>query len=130
MMFNVFSTALQAVGLQKTSPDVHVSELWVYPIKGCRGCRIHSAVVETIGFPFDRFWMIVTESEGRFVTQRQEPKLALIATSLPENVWLSGSQGPFEPGATLTLQAPDMPDIQVWSESASLSKTVHQHSAS
>lgn len=109
----VFRTALQAVGLQSAPPDVHVSDLWVYPIKGCRGCRITSAVVETIGFPFDRFWMIVTEAEGRFVTQWQEAKLALIATHLPQQVWLGGSEGPFEPSAALALQAPGMPGIEV-----------------
>ena len=107
----VFDMALQAVGLQRPPPELCIAALWVYPIKGCRGCKVTSALVETIGFPLDRYWMIVTEVEGRFVTQRQEPKLALIATKLPETVWLEGSESNAD--AALTMQAPGMPDIKV-----------------
>ena len=109
----VFNTALQAVGLQRPPPELRIAALWVYPIKGCRGCKVTSALVETIGFPLDRYWMIVTEAEGRFVTQRQESKLALIATKLPQNVWLEGSEETSNPDAALTMQAPGMPDINV-----------------
>ena len=69
-------------------------------------------MVETTGFPLDRHWMIVTEAEGRFVTQRQEAKLALITTHISDSIWLSGSNGPFEPDAALTLTAPNMVDFQ------------------
>ena len=112
-IMGVFSTALQFAGLQRPSPQVHISALYVYPIKGCRGVQITASVVETIGFPLDRYWMIVTEGEGRFVTQRQESKLALIATELPHEFWLKGSQGHFEADAALSLNAPDMPTIHV-----------------
>ena len=109
----VFDTALQFAGLQKPPPQVHISALWVYPIKGCRGVQINRSVVETIGFPLDRYWMIVTEAEGRFVTQRQDSRLALIATQLPHEFWLKGSQGQFEADAALSLNAPGMPAIDV-----------------
>lgn len=112
-IMGVFNTALQAVGLQRPPPELSIAALWVYPIKGCRGCKVTSALVETIGFPLDRYWMIVTEVEGRFVTQRQESKLALIATKLPQSVWLEGSEKASNADAALTMQAPGMPDIKV-----------------
>ena len=65
------------------------------------------------GFPFDRYWMIVTEAEGRFVTQRQESKLALIETELPHDACLHGSSSHPDPKAALRLSAPDMPPVQV-----------------
>lgn len=65
------------------------------------------------GFPYDRYWMIVTEAEGRFVTQRQESKLALIGTQLPHDACLQGSSSHPDPTAALRLSAPDMPPVQV-----------------
>jgi len=127
-------------GFQTT---MHVSSLYIYPIKACKGCEVPRAIVETTGnsqhnafamsscyfkltddvsgFPYDRYWMIVTEAEGRFVTQRQDAKLALIGTQLPQDACILGSQGHPDPKAALTVSGPDMPDVQVcllsWSQS-------------
>ena len=61
--------------------------------------------------------MIVTEAEGRFVTQRQEPKLAVIQTQLPQNAWLHGTKEVPDTSSVLTLSAPDLTPIQVQSAS-------------
>ncbi|DBB06919.1 TPA: hypothetical protein ACH3X3_009573 [Trebouxia sp. C0006] len=92
---------------------MHVSSLYVYPIKACKGCEVPRAIVETTGFPYDRYWMIVTEAEGRFVTQRQDATLALICTQLPQDACILGSKGHPDPKAALTLSGPGMPDVQV-----------------
>ncbi len=57
--------------------------------------------------------MIVTEAEGRFVTQRQDARLALIGTQLPQDACILGSKGHPDPKAALTLSGPGMPDVQV-----------------
>ncbi len=57
--------------------------------------------------------MIVTEAEGRFVTQRQDATLALICTQLPQDACILGSKGHPDPKAALTLSGPGMPDVQV-----------------
>lgn len=57
--------------------------------------------------------MIVTEAEGRFVTQRQEPKLAIIETQMPEAAFAGDGQGEAYLAAALTLTAPGMSSIQV-----------------
>lgn len=38
------------------------------------------------GLPFDRQWMVVRESTGKFVTQRQIPKLCKVGP--PALLWL------------------------------------------
>src|SRR5260221_11524071 len=65
--------------------DVSIASLHVYPIKGCRGIAPASVGVATTGFVTegvgDREWM-VTDLAGRFVTQRELPRLALIETAV------------------------------------------------
>ena len=48
-----------------------------YPVKGCRGLDHASARLTPAGLEHDREWMFATP-DGRFVTQRDEPRLACI----------------------------------------------------
>ena len=75
---------------------VQISDLYIYPIKGCAGSRVNSAELTATGFANDRLLMFTTPS-GQFVTQRKYPKMALIRPKIE--------------GHTLTLDAPDMPTI-------------------
>jgi uncharacterized protein YcbX len=58
-----------------------IAGLNVYPVKSCRGIGASSARVTPTGLALagvrDREWMIV-DSRGRFVTQREVPRLALV----------------------------------------------------
>ncbi|HEX7116008.1 MAG TPA: MOSC N-terminal beta barrel domain-containing protein [Steroidobacter sp.] len=54
-----------------------ITALNIYPIKGCRGLAVSSARVTEAGFEHDREWLIV-RPDGRFLTQREVPRLALI----------------------------------------------------
>ena len=56
---------------------IRITALNVYPVKGCRGISLESARVAATGFEHDREWLI-TRPDGRFMTQREEPRLALI----------------------------------------------------
>ncbi|XP_038617108.1 mitochondrial amidoxime reducing component 2-like [Tachyglossus aculeatus] len=59
-----------------------VSELWIYPIKSCKGVAVPEAQCTELGLragPLrDRFWLVVKE-DGHMVTARQEPRLVLIS---------------------------------------------------
>ncbi|HEY4159591.1 MAG TPA: MOSC N-terminal beta barrel domain-containing protein [Polyangiaceae bacterium] len=68
-----------------------VSDLYVYPIKACRGVRVTEWPIVERGFEADRRWMIVDEA-GRFVSQRKVAKLALVSVSFA--------------GASLRVEAP------------------------
>ena len=58
---------------------IRITALNVYPVKGCRGIALDSARVAATGFEHDREWLIV-RPDGRFMTQREEPRLALLET--------------------------------------------------
>jgi uncharacterized protein YcbX len=58
-----------------------LTALNIYPVKSCRGIALQSARVAETGLVDDRHWMLVRPN-GRFVTQRELPRLALIGTSV------------------------------------------------
>ena len=60
---------------------ITVSNLIYYPIKACRGFEVESARVERMGLEHDRRMMVVT-SQGKFLTQREVPRLALVTPKL------------------------------------------------
>lgn len=54
-----------------------LSEIWCYPVKSCAGIPLERAKVGPRGIHLDRHWMLV-DPDGRFVSQRQLPRMALI----------------------------------------------------
>jgi uncharacterized protein YcbX len=60
---------------------VHVAALNVYPIKSCAGAALDESLLIETGLEFDRAWMVVDEA-GRFVTQRELPRMALVRPTL------------------------------------------------
>jgi uncharacterized protein YcbX len=69
--------------------SITVSSLIYYPIKACRGFEVESSLVERMGLQHDRRMMVATP-EGKFLTQREYPKLALVTPTLTnETVELS-----------------------------------------
>ncbi len=58
-----------------------LSALNIFPIKSCRGIALQDARVSATGLADDRHWMLVRPN-GRFVTQRELPRLALIHTAV------------------------------------------------
>jgi uncharacterized protein YcbX len=57
---------------------MHVSEINIFPIKSCRGFSVPQAEVEARGLAGDRRYMLV-DANGKFLTQRENPHMALIA---------------------------------------------------
>lgn len=54
-----------------------IARLFIYPIKSCAGVELTEALLTETGFDLDRSWMVV-EHDGMFVTQREQPRMALI----------------------------------------------------
>ena len=59
----------------------NIASLYVYPVKSCRGIALETSPVGERGLAFDREWMVV-DGGGRFVTQREVPRLALVEPTL------------------------------------------------
>jgi uncharacterized protein YcbX len=79
-----------------------IAALHVYPIKGCRGIGVDRADVTVRGLAVrgvgDREWMVV-DSGGKFVSQREHPRMALIGVAADDG--------------RLALDAPAMPSLEV-----------------
>ena len=56
------------------SSRARVTQLWIYPIKSCKGIRVTEAVTATTGLKYDRLFMVV-DGNLKFVSQRSYPKL-------------------------------------------------------
>ena len=76
----------------------NLSALSYYPIKACRGQAAEAAFVERRGLRRDRRFMIV-DLQGRFITQRDVPALALVVPKLTDT--------------SLSLSAPNMPGLSL-----------------
>lgn len=59
---------------------VQLSGLFVYPIKACGGIALAEAEVVERGLAFDRRYLLVDKT-GTFVSQREVPRLCLVATA-------------------------------------------------
>ena len=61
-----------------------VEELWIYPIKSCKGISSRRLEVGARGFKGDRIFVICAKDEEKYamVTQRECPKLALLGCEL------------------------------------------------
>ena len=62
-----------------------VTEIWIYPIKSCRGILMKSCKITKRGLENDRIFMLV-DKKNKFVSQRTHPKMALIDTRIENDV--------------------------------------------
>ncbi|KAJ2852474.1 hypothetical protein GGI22_005177 [Coemansia erecta] len=67
------------------SPGWRVSALYSYPVKSCQAAELRKSPVTETGLAYDRLWMLTDARSGRFVTQRQVPRLALIRVAIDEH---------------------------------------------
>jgi uncharacterized protein len=91
---------------------MRVAELFIYPVKSCRGLLLDTVAVEPWGFAGDRRWMFV-DRDGVFISQREESRLAVVVPR-PTAAGLSigWEQGSYD----IPTPGPEAPRIvvQVW----------------
>src|SRR5687768_6417170 len=71
---------------------MHVSGLFIYPVKSLRGLSVMSVELDALGLVGDRRFMVVDEN-GRFLTQRSLPRMALIETALTHDCLVLSAHG-------------------------------------
>ena len=91
---------------------VTLASLHIHPVKSCRGIAVRDALLTPAGLEHDREWMIVTP-EGRFLTQREQPRLALIGTALAESALVLEAPGAGRLAVPLEVGG-DAIDVTVW----------------
>ncbi len=79
--------------------SIQLSGICVYPVKALGGVKVQQAVAQPEGLAEDRRWVIIGP-DGRFISQRSHPALALVSAQLrPDG---------------LTLQADGFPDLDLF----------------
>lgn len=93
-----------------------LSEVNVYPVKSLRGISVDHWSVGARGLHMDRELMLVDDT-GRFVTQREEHRMALVATELAGDDLVLSAPG--EPPLVISLAArsAERLAISVWKDS-------------
>ena len=77
---------------------MHVTGLFIYPVKSCRGISLSHASLDSLGLVGDRRFLIV-DADGKFITQRTHLALIQIGTALDSTY--------------LTLSHPKLPPLRV-----------------
>ncbi|CAN6211303.1 unnamed protein product [Urochloa humidicola] len=105
-----FLSSLLGGGGGGGGPAATVTSVFVYPIKSCRGISVPQAPITATGFRWDRQWMLVN-AKGRAVTQRVEPKLALIRVELPPEAFAEDWEP--TPDDHMVIRAPGMEPLKI-----------------
>ncbi|MFN8125332.1 MAG: MOSC domain-containing protein [Candidatus Nanopelagicales bacterium] len=91
---------------------MHLSALWVYPLKSCAGVAVDRWPLDADGLRYDRSWMVV-DPDGEFLTQREEPRLALARPRWSGDGWDVDVAGEDRFQLPLRVSGPTVP-ATVW----------------
>jgi uncharacterized protein YcbX len=92
---------------------IRLAQIWIYPVKGLRGTARAEAEVVRRGIAHDRRWMLV-DDEGRFLSQREVPTLALFSTAIDGVRLLVTAPGGAQLTLPLDLASGPRVDVHVW----------------
>ena len=87
-----------------------IAALYFYPIKSCAGIAVAHAEVTRRGLRHDRRWMVVDDN-GRFLTQRTLPRMALVRTAIAGSALALDAPG--VSSLTLPFSFDEGPEIEV-----------------
>ncbi len=100
-------------------PALQVHSLATYPVKSCAAIATDTVSLDDFGFTWDRRWMVV-DGEGRFLTQREQPRLAQVTARVDAESLEFGAPGrlPFR----LPLEAPRSAvlPVTVWKDTVAV----------
>lgn len=92
-----------------------VQELHIYPIKSARGQKVKKSEITFQGPVGDREWMLIDEA-GRFLSQRNVPKMATVETFYdPESLTVGLGKMFFKISTKNNFQRKT--NVQVWNDS-------------
>ncbi len=91
---------------------MHLSGLFIYPVKSLRGLTVTEARVDDFGLVGDRRFLVV-DDQNQFLTQRALPRMALIETELGRDSLIL--RNPHHGSAAVSLHESGAPlTVQVW----------------
>jgi len=94
-----------------------IARLFIYPVKSCAGVEVQEAVLTETGLDLDRAWMVV-DAQGRFVTQRQLPRMALVRPQIKHHEVVLRAPGML--ALHLQIDAVEGPvQVRIWNDDVS-----------
>ena len=94
-----------------------IQRLFVYPVKSCAGIELTESPLCEFGLDLDRAWMVV-DANGDFVTQREQPRMALITPKLKTNELILRAPGML--ALHVNIDAVEQPaQVTVWNDTVS-----------
>lgn len=94
---------------------MHLKELYIYPIKSARGIRLSTARLDARGLELDRRWMLIDEN-GVFLTQRKNPRMALLRVEVREQHLVVQTEGLQELTVPVGPESGMARRVQVWED--------------
>lgn len=91
-----------------------ISSCWIYPIKSCAGTEVSELELRNVGPKGDREWMLI-DSTGKFVTQRTEPRLALVRPTLTQESLTISRDGCDSISIDLSVVGPEI-GASIWKD--------------
>ena len=97
---------------------MHLSEIYLYPVKSCAGYPVQHTRLDRFGPAGDRRWMLV-DSEGEFMTQRSHPRMCLIRTTSRSDLSLGLVLGDHRLEVAMPGEAARTDEVGVWGQRVS-----------
>ena len=95
-----------------------VTEINIYPVKSTRGIALDETDVVPRGLPWDRRWMLV-DADGRFITARDHPKLAMVQTEVGEDQLAVAVSGRHPLQLPLRPRSSETTPVMIWKDRCS-----------
>lgn len=108
--------------------ELSLEQIIIYPVKSMAGIAVNQSRLSATGLEYDRRWMIVDE-QGRFVTQRMHPQLALITVTMDNNAIQLTTPSGKHLTLPLHLTTGTPVDVRIWNDQVTAletSSTYHQ----
>jgi len=95
--------------------NINITGIFIYPVKSMKAIPLTQAQLTSKGLQHDRLWMVV-RTNGRFVTQRDLSRLALVHTSLDEDGIVLSMDGHGSVAVPSTAVDGEHIDTKVWGD--------------
>lgn len=96
---------------------MHLSGIFIYPVKSLRGIAVPTAQLDALGLRHDRRFLVV-DHQGQFLTQRALPRMALIETVLASDALILRT--PDDGSARVSLSGSgNIISVQIWRDNVS-----------
>ncbi len=93
---------------------MHLASIHLYPVKSCRGIAVESAELDQRGLVGDRRFLVV-DAQGKAVTQRTVPRMALIETVLTASTLVLRTEGVGEVSIPRGSSGEPLRSVDLWS---------------